>query len=55
MYQISGTEGPQLVLPSNYVGELKTLPEDVLSAKEAIADVSNCPASLCHDGPYPDE
>ncbi|KAF4512681.1 hypothetical protein G6O67_000030 [Ophiocordyceps sinensis] len=38
VYQISGTEGPQLVLPSNYVGELKTLPEDVLSAKEAIAD-----------------
>ncbi|POR33451.1 Ent-kaurene oxidase [Tolypocladium paradoxum] len=38
VYQIRGTEGPQLVLPSNYVGELKTLPEDVLSAKEAIAD-----------------
>ncbi|PHH91714.1 hypothetical protein CDD83_10562 [Cordyceps sp. RAO-2017] len=38
VYQISGTEGIQLVLPSNYVSELKTLPEDVLSAKEAIAD-----------------
>lgn len=39
-YQIRGTEGVQLVLPSNYVGELKALPEDVLSAREAIADVS---------------
>ncbi|PFH61297.1 hypothetical protein XA68_17714 [Ophiocordyceps unilateralis] len=38
VYQIRGTEGTQLVLPSNYVAELKTLPEDVLSAKEAIAD-----------------
>ncbi|KJZ75692.1 hypothetical protein HIM_04849 [Hirsutella minnesotensis 3608] len=37
-YQIRGTEGPQLVLPSRYLGELKTLPEDVLSAKAAIAD-----------------
>ncbi|PNY24453.1 Ent-kaurene oxidase [Tolypocladium capitatum] len=38
LYQIGGTEGLQLVLPSNYLGELKTLPEDVLSAKAAIAD-----------------
>ncbi|RDA88937.1 hypothetical protein CP532_0670 [Ophiocordyceps camponoti-leonardi (nom. inval.)] len=38
VYQIRGTEGTQLVLPSNYVGELKTLPEDILSAKEAISD-----------------
>ena len=28
------------MLPSNYVRELKTLPEEVLSAREAIADVS---------------
>lgn len=46
VYQISGTEGPQLVLPSNYVGELKALPEDVLSAKEAIADVRSFPHML---------
>ncbi|PHH61223.1 hypothetical protein CDD81_657 [Ophiocordyceps australis] len=38
VYQIRATEGIQLVLPSNYVRELKALPEDVLSAKEAIAD-----------------
>lgn len=41
MYQIKATEGIQVLLPAKYVGEIKALPEDVLSATEAMADVSD--------------
>ncbi|KAK5995867.1 Cytochrome P450 monooxygenase ATR2 [Cladobotryum mycophilum] len=38
VYQIKATEGIQVILPSKFVGELKGLPEDILSATEAVAD-----------------
>lgn len=45
VYQIKATEGIQVLLPAKYVGEIKALPEDVLSATEAMADVS--PPAVC--------
>ncbi|KAK7420012.1 hypothetical protein QQX98_003018 [Neonectria punicea] len=38
VYQIKGTEGVQVLVPAKLLGELKGLPEDVLSATEAVAD-----------------
>ncbi|PKS11658.1 hypothetical protein jhhlp_001809 [Lomentospora prolificans] len=39
VYQIKATEGVQVLIPANLVGELKGLPEDVLSATEAVSEV----------------
>ncbi|KAI5458415.1 cytochrome P450 [Mariannaea sp. PMI_226] len=38
VYQIKATEGVQVLVPPGLVGELKGLPEDVLSATEAVSD-----------------
>ncbi|KAL3955164.1 hypothetical protein ACCO45_010727 [Purpureocillium lilacinum] len=38
VYLVRATEGFQLMIPSSYVAELKKYPEDVLSARDAIAD-----------------
>jgi hypothetical protein len=38
VYQIKATEGVQVLVPASLVGELKGLPEDVLSATEAVSD-----------------
>ncbi|KAH7309460.1 cytochrome P450 [Stachybotrys elegans] len=38
IYQIKATEGVQVLVPPKYIGEMKSLPEDVLSATEAVAD-----------------
>ncbi|KAF5006595.1 hypothetical protein FDECE_7031 [Fusarium decemcellulare] len=38
VYQIKATEGVQVLVPARLVGELKVLPEDVLSATEAVSD-----------------
>ncbi|KAF7554485.1 hypothetical protein G7046_g6810 [Stylonectria norvegica] len=38
VYQIKATEGYQVLVPAKIVGELKALPEDVLSATEAVSD-----------------
>ena len=40
MYQINATEGIQVLIPANLIGELKGLPEDVLSAAEAVSEVT---------------
>lgn len=40
VYQIKTTEGYQVMVPVKLVGELKGLPDDVLSQPEAIAEVS---------------
>lgn len=39
LYQIKATEGIQVLVPPKYIAELKSLPEDVLSATEAVSDV----------------
>lgn len=39
VYQIKATEGVQVIVPARLVGELKGLPEDILSATEAVSDV----------------
>ncbi|CAM1510239.1 Fc.00g005740.m01.CDS01 [Cosmosporella sp. VM-42] len=38
VYQIKATEGVQVLVPAKLLGELKGLPEDVLSATEAVSD-----------------
>ncbi|RFU74429.1 hypothetical protein TARUN_7822 [Trichoderma arundinaceum] len=38
VYQIKATEGIQAMIPPKFIAELKGLPEDVLSATEAVAD-----------------
>lgn len=38
VYQIKATEGVQVLVPAALIGELKGLPEDVLSATEAVSD-----------------
>ncbi|KAM0255315.1 hypothetical protein ACHAQJ_005905 [Trichoderma viride] len=38
VYQIKATEGIQAIIPPKFIGELKGLPEDILSSTEAIAD-----------------
>ncbi|KAG8159818.1 hypothetical protein KVR01_010455 [Diaporthe batatas] len=38
VYQIKATEGVQVLVPAKLVGELKGLPEDVLSATEAVSE-----------------
>ncbi|KFA78103.1 hypothetical protein S40288_05679 [Stachybotrys chartarum IBT 40288] len=38
LYQIKATEGIQVLVPPKYIAELKSLPEDVLSATEAVSD-----------------
>ncbi|UNI24434.1 hypothetical protein JDV02_010178 [Purpureocillium takamizusanense] len=38
VYLVRATEGLQLMVPSNYVTELKKYPEEVLSARDAISD-----------------
>lgn len=39
VYQIKATEGVQAMIPPRFIAELKGLPEDILSATEAVADV----------------
>jgi hypothetical protein len=39
VYQIKATEGVQVLIPPNLVGELKGLPEDVLSQSAATREV----------------
>lgn len=39
VYQIKATEGVQVLIPANLIGELKGLPEDVLSSTEAVSEV----------------
>lgn len=39
VYQIKATEGVQVLIPANLIGELKGLPEDVLSSAEAVSEV----------------
>lgn len=41
IYQIKATEGIQVLVPVKYVSELKSLPEEILSAREAVSEVSN--------------
>ncbi|KAJ4263157.1 hypothetical protein NW762_006779 [Fusarium torreyae] len=38
VYQIKATEGVQVLVPAHLLGELKGLPEDILSAREAVTD-----------------
>ncbi|KAI0405194.1 cytochrome P450 [Xylaria palmicola] len=38
VYQIRSTEGVRTIIPTTLVGELKTLPEDTLSAKTAVSE-----------------
>ncbi|KAM0272214.1 hypothetical protein ACHAQH_008796 [Verticillium albo-atrum] len=38
IYQIRATEGVQVLIPARYLPELKGLPEDVLSAQEAVSE-----------------
>ncbi|KAH8661282.1 cytochrome P450 [Ilyonectria robusta] len=38
VYQIKSTEGVQVLVPAKLLGELKGLPEDVLSATEAVSE-----------------
>jgi hypothetical protein len=45
VYQIKATEGFQVLVPSNLVGEMKGLPDDVLSQTEAINEVSSLPGN----------
>ncbi len=40
VYQIKATEGVQTLIPPKLLGELRTLPEEVLSATEAVSEVS---------------
>lgn len=40
VYQIKSTEGVRTIIPPTLVGELKGLPEDTLSAKTAVSEVS---------------
>jgi len=39
VYQIKATEGVQVLVPPRFIGELKGLPEETLSATEAVNDV----------------
>lgn len=39
VYQIKATEGIQVLIPAKFLGELKGLPEEVLSATEAVSEV----------------
>lgn len=43
VYQIKATEGIQVLIPAKFLGELKGLPEDVLSATEAVSEVRSSP------------
>lgn len=45
VYQIKATEGTQAIIPPKFIAEIKGLPEDTLSATEAVADVG------CHVSP----
>ncbi|CAI4212182.1 unnamed protein product [Parascedosporium putredinis] len=38
VYQIKATEGIQVLIPAKLIGELRGLPEDVLSATEAVSE-----------------
>ncbi|GFP59787.1 cytochrome P450 monooxygenase ATR2 [Trichoderma asperellum] len=38
VYQIKATEGIQAIIPPKFIAEIKGLPEDILSATEAVAD-----------------
>ncbi|CAN8095188.1 unnamed protein product [Discula destructiva] len=38
VYQIKATEGVQVLIPAKFIGELKGLPEEVLSATEAVSE-----------------
>ncbi len=40
VYQIKATEGVQILIPPKFLGELRGLPEDTLSATEAVSEVS---------------
>jgi len=39
IYQIKATEGVQVLVPPKFIAELKGLPEETLSATEAVNDV----------------
>lgn len=39
VYQIKATEGIQVLIPAKFLAELKGLPEEVLSATEAVSEV----------------
>ncbi len=39
VYQIKATEGVQVLIPANLIGELKGLPEDGLSSTAAVSEV----------------
>lgn len=41
VYQIKATEGLQVLIPAKFIPELKGLPEEVLSATEALSEVSS--------------
>lgn len=45
VYKIKATEGVQVLIPPKFLGELKGLPEDVLSATEAVREVGPKPES----------
>lgn len=47
VYQIKATEGTQAIIPPKFIAEIKGLPEDTLSATEAVADVG-CQLSPLH-------
>ncbi|KAH6669138.1 ent-kaurene oxidase [Plectosphaerella plurivora] len=38
VYQIKATEGVQVLVPSKFLSELKSLPEEVLSSQEAVSE-----------------
>ncbi|PSR97148.1 cytochrome P450 [Coniella lustricola] len=38
VYQIKGTEGLQVIVPARVISELRTLPEEILSAREALSE-----------------
>ncbi|KAF4982027.1 hypothetical protein FZEAL_2277 [Fusarium zealandicum] len=54
VYQIKATEGVQVLVPASFVGELKGLPEDVLSATEAVSDALQSKYTKFSPGPNGD-
>ena len=44
IYQIKATEGVQVLVPPKFIRELKGLPEEALSATEAVNDVRRIPS-----------
>ncbi|KAF7537360.1 hypothetical protein G7Z17_g12867 [Cylindrodendrum hubeiense] len=54
VYQIRSTEGVQVLVPAKLLGELKGLPEDVLSATEAVAEALQSKYTKFSPGPNAD-